>query len=304
MAKYIFQYLVFPGFLFAACMGLFAGWFDRKLSARLQWRLGPPWYQNFIDIIKLLGKETIIPEGAGLTFLLSPALALLSTTLVATLLGRAIAMPLESVVGDLIVALYLLTVPAIALICGASASRNPLASVGASREMKMVLGYELPFLLSVVTVIIKSKGSIQLGQIINNQINFGSTIFSLSGMLAFVVAVFCVQAKLGFVPFDASEADQEIMGGTLIEYSGAALALFKLTRAVALYTLVLFLIVLFMGRDTRAAFVFIKFVGILTVFILIKNTNPRLRIEQALRFFWGPMTVLGIISVVLAVFGR
>jgi len=300
----LFDYLVFPGFLFSACIGLIAGWIDRKVTARIQWRVGPPWYQNFVDIVKLLGKETIIPEGAArLTFLLSPLLGLLSAVLVSTILGVTVRLPLDSFIGDLIVVLYLLIIPAIAIIIGASASRNPLASVGASREMKLVLGYELPFIFSIIVVIIKSAGSIQLGSILNHQINFGSNLASWSGALAFIVTIFCMQAKLCFVPFDASEAEQELMGGTFIEYSGLPLAIFKLTKVILLYTIPLLLIVLFWGSNLTPLALIGKYTALLVIIILIKNTNPRLRIDQALRFFWGPVTILAVIAVVLAILG-
>ena len=301
--KILFHYLIFPGFLFASCMGLIAGWVDRKVTARVQWRKGPPWYQNFVDIIKLLGKETIMPEGAKGTFLFAPFLGLLSVVLVATILGLSIRFPLESFVGDLIVVLYLLVIPAVSLIVGASSSRNPLASVGVSREMKLVLGYELPFILSVIAVIIKSNGAIQMGAIINHQINFGANLFSFSGALAFLTVIFCMQAKLGLVPFDMSEAEQEIMGGTLIEYSGLPLAIFKLIKALLLYTLPLFMIILFLGKDLSPAMLIPKYVLLLVIIILVKNTNPRLRIDQALRFFWGPMTLLATAAVILAIIG-
>jgi NADH-quinone oxidoreductase subunit H len=301
--KILFHYLVFPGFLFASCIGLIAGWVDRKVTARVQWRKGPPWYQNFVDIIKLLGKETIMPEAAGATFLFAPFLGLLSVVLVATILGLSVRFPLESFVGDLIVVLYLLTIPAISLILGASSSRNPLASIGVSREMKLVLGYELPFILSAIAIIIKSNGAIQIGAVINHQINFGANLFSFSGFLAFLVAIFCMQAKLCFVPFDMSEAEQEIMGGTLIEYSGLPLAMFKLTRALLLYTLPLFMIILFLGKNLTPAMLIGKYILLLVIVVLIKNTNPRLRIDQALRFFWGPMTLLASASVILAIMG-
>lgn len=304
MFKLFYQYLIFPGFLFSACVGLLAGWIDRKVTARIQWRVGPPWYQNFVDIVKLLGKETIIPQGgAKLTFLLSPFLGLLSAVLVATILGVTVRLPLESFVGDLIVVLYLLIIPAIAIIIGASASRNPLASIGASREMKLVLGYELPFILSIIVVIIKSAGSIQLGSILNHQINFGSNLASWSGALAFIVTIFCMQAKLGFVPFDMSEAEQEIMAGAVIEYSGLPLAIFKLTKATLLYTIPLLLIILFWGSNLTPLPLIGKYIALLVIIILIKNTNPRLRIDQALRFFWGPITVLASIAVILAILG-
>ncbi len=301
--KNIFYYLIFPGFLFSAIIGLLAGWVDRKLSARLQWRVGPPWHQNFTDIIKLLGKEVIVPEGAKLTFLFSPYLGLLSAIFASASLGRSVISPLDSFGQDLIVLFYVLAIPAIALIIGASASRNPLASVGASREMKMVLAYELPFILAMIVVIIKSKGAIQIGQILQNQMNFGSNIFSPSGALAFFVSIFYLQAKLGIGPFDAAEADQEIMCGTLIEYSGWPLAVFKLTKAIMLYVVPLFIIVLFLGRDLSPLFLIAKYLMLLTITILFKNTNPRLRIDQALRFFWGPLTILGLVGLILAVKG-
>ncbi|KPK98075.1 MAG: hypothetical protein AMJ95_05955 [Omnitrophica WOR_2 bacterium SM23_72] len=301
--KIIFNYLIFPGFLFSAVIGLLAGWVDRKVTARIQWRRGPPWYQNFIDIVKLLGKETIVPEGAKFTFLLSPYFGVLSLSLVAAMLGKSIINPLEGFLGDLIVIIYLLVIPAIAMILGGSASRNPLASIGVSREMKLVLAYELPFILSIIAIIIKSDGAIEIGQIVNHQINYGANIASISGILAFVTAILCMQAKLGFVPFDASEAEQEIMAGVLIEYSGLPLALFKLTKAIMLYTMPLFLIVLFLAKDLSPLFLIAKYIGILVVIILIKNTNPRLRIDQALKFFWRIPTLLAIIAVVLAFLG-
>jgi NADH-quinone oxidoreductase subunit H len=301
--KILFNYLIFPGFLFSAVIGLLAGWLDRKVTARIQWRVGPPWHQNFTDIIKLLGKETIVPENARLTFLLSPYMGLLGLILGATILGQAVFFSGQGFIGDLIVVVYLLTIPAIALIIGASSSANPLASVGASREMKLLLGYELPFILSIITIIIKSNGAVRLGEILNCQAIQGSFIFSLSGAIAFIIALLCTQAKLGFAPFDIAEADQEIMCGTYIEYSGLPLAIFKLTKAVLITATGLFLIILFLGKDLSPLFLILKFIMVLVIAILIKNTNPRLRIDQALRFFWGPLTIMGLISLVLALKG-
>lgn len=299
----LLNFFIFPGFLFSVCAGLMACWLDRKVSARLQWRQGPPWHQSFTDIIKLLGKETIVPQGAKWTFLLAPYFGFLSLILSATILGKAIISPAESFAGDIIVILYLLMIPALCLIIGASSSRNPLASVGASREMKLILSYELPFILTIITIIIKSGGVIGLGGIINTQ-SFSSYFFSFSGVLSFIVAIFCMQAKLGFTPFEISEAEQEIMGGVLIEYSGLPLAVFKLNKALLLYIMPLLLIVLFLGKDLSGIFITLKFIGILVIIILIKNTNPRLRIDQALRFFWGPVTITALAAIGLALIGK
>ena len=288
--------MIFPGFLFTAVVGLLATWVDRKVTARVQYRAGPPWFQPFADIAKLLGKETIIPEGAARSvFLGAPLVGLAAVTLIAAILFRG-----QPFVGDLIVVFYLLTIPSLALIIGGSASRNPLAALGASREMKLILAYELPFILALATVVLKAR-SIMLGDIVAHQTLAGMMIGSFSGLLAFAAALIVVQAKLGAVPFDVAEAEQELAAGPLLEYSGPPLALFRLTRAMLYLVLPLLLVILFLGGID--AWVGLKYLLVLTVIILVKNTNPRLRIDQALRLFWGPVTGLAIAAFILALIG-
>lgn len=305
----VLQFVVFPGFLFTAFIGLLASWVDRKVTARVQYRIGPPWYQPLIDIIKLLGKETLVPAGASrMLFLTAPLIGLATVTLVSTLLWITILNTKIGFIGDIIVVLYLLTLPALSLILGGFASGNPLASLGASREMKMILAYELPFILVLIVPIIKAGGALTIGGILNYQATDGMIVGSLSGTIALVVAILCMQAKLGLVPFDIAEAETEIIGGPLIEYSGAPLAIFKLTKAMLLFTIPMFLIVTFLGgiqfQGLSVLWGILKYVALLVVIVLIRNTNPRLRIDQALRFFWGPVTVLAVVGVVLALFGR
>ena len=133
-----------------AVLGLLATWIDRKVTARVQYRVGPPWYQSFMDFLKLMGKETIIPSAAHKrVFLLAPLVGLVGITLVSFILWQMNMYPAKTFLGDLIVVLYLSILPSIALIIGGSASGNPLASLGASREMKLLLAYELPFLLAI-----------------------------------------------------------------------------------------------------------------------------------------------------------
>lgn len=308
MLKAIFYFVIFPGFLFTAVAGLLASWIDRKVTARVQWRVGPPWWQNFADFIKLLGKETIVPQGTSkTTFLLAPIFGLAAVTIVSTLLWLTIINPASTFIGDLIVVLYLLTIPAIAVIIGGFASRNPLASLGASREMKLILSYELPFILVCLIPVIQAGGTIRLGEILNYQINNGMILGSLSGGLAFIVAILCMQAKLTLAPFDIPEAEQEIMAGPYIEYSGPTLAVFKLTRQMMLFVVPMFLVVLFLGgiifSGWHILWGILKYVILLVIIVLIRNTNPRVRIDQAVKFFWGPMTLLAIIAVLLALLG-
>ncbi|MBM3702549.1 MAG: NADH-quinone oxidoreductase subunit H [Actinobacteria bacterium] len=308
MLKAVFYFVVFPGFLFTAIIGLLSSWIDRKVTARVQWRVGPPWWQNFADFIKLLGKETIVPKGSSrTTFLLAPIFGLAAVTIVSTLLWLTLINPASTFIGDLIVVLYLLTIPSIAVIIGGFASKNPLASLGASREMKLILSYELPFLLICFVPVIQAGGTIRLGEILTYQINNGVIFSSLSGFLAFIVAVLCMQAKLTLVPFDIPEAEQEIMAGPYIEYSGPTLAVFKLTRQMMLFVVPMFLVVLFLGGITFSGWHILwgilKYVILLVIIVLIRNTNPRVRIDQAVKFFWGPVTLLAIVAVLLALLG-
>jgi NADH-quinone oxidoreductase subunit H len=200
------------------------------------------------DLLKLLGKETIVPKGgSALTFLMAPLFGMAAVTLVSTLIIKAIIDPSTGFIGDYIVALYFLMVPAIAVIIGGFASKNPIASLGASREMKLMMAYELPFILIALVPVIQSKGDIQLGQLITYQSNHGLVFTSVSGVIAIVVAIMVMQAKLTLVPFDIPEAETEIMSGPFVEYSGPPLAVFKLTRMMMLFTMPMFLVVLFLG---------------------------------------------------------
>ncbi len=306
-AKYIFSYLIFPGFIFTAVVGLLTTWVDRKVTARVQWRVGPPWYQPFADTVKLLGKEVIIPAGAQKTgFLLMPVIGLAAATLASTILWLVNLNPESSFVGDSIVLIYIMTIPAICMILGASASANPLGILGASREMKLLFAYELPLVICVLTTVYK-VGSFSFQSILEHQATEGVMLGSVSGAIAFIVMILCVQAKLTFVPFDIPEAETELAGGTHIEYSGAALAVVRLNMAIMFFVLPIFLITMFWGgiafTGWRILTSILKYVAIVVIIVLIKNTNPRVRIDQAVRFFWGPMFILSVIAMILAVVG-
>jgi NADH-quinone oxidoreductase subunit H len=297
----LFRILIFPGFVFTVVVGLLATWVVRKVSALVQWRVGPPFYQPFVDVMKLAGKEVLIPEEAQRTlFIMAPVVGFAGILLLATMLWRIAIAPTQMFVGDVIVAIYLTVLPSLALILGSSASASPHASVGTSREMKLVMGYELPLVLAFIVVIVKTGCDLNLAAIAAN-----TPILSISGALAFLVALLCIQAKLGFVPFDIAESETELASGVLIEYSGVLLAVWKLTQAMMLVALPLFLVMLFLGGFGPNVWAGLgKYVAILVLLILIKNTNPRLRIDQAMKFFWFYCGVALIAAVVLATIGN
>jgi NADH-quinone oxidoreductase subunit H len=299
----LFWILIFPGFLFTVCLGLIASWIVRKVSALVQWRVGPPLLQPFYDVAKLLGKETLLPQDAQRTvFMAAPLVGMAGVLLLSTMLWR-ITIAQSAFVGAIIVAIYLMVLPSLALILGSSASASPHAAVGTSREMKMVMGYELPLVLAFIVVIIKTGGTLSLAEIPEN-----TTVFSISNISAFLVALLCVQAKLGFVPFDIAEAETEIGSGVLMEYSGALLAVWKVIQAMMLVAMPLFLVTVFLGGFGTTLWSGLlagigKYVLVVVLLVLIKNTNPRVRIDQAMKFFWFYCGIILFIAIALAILG-
>ncbi len=309
MAVNLFYFFIFPGLLFAAVAGALVSWFDRKITARVQFRKGPPLLQPFYDFFKLLlVKETILPKhGSPVIFLLAPLFAVFG----ATMAGVFILLPLFGINtgfrGDLLVIFYLLTIPSFSYIIGSLASGNPLASVGASREIKLILSYELTFLLVIAGVIMKSGQQIDLYSVIQTQQTGSPFIGSISGVLLFIAGIFCLQAKLGLVPFDMAEAETEITEGMFIEYSGPAYALIKLAKYIMLFILPAFITAILLNgfrlEGIGILWSVVKIVVVVLLLTLIRNTNPRLKIRQAITFFMIWMNLLAVIALVLIGFG-
>ncbi len=304
----LWAFLIFPGFVFMAVLGMLVSWIDRKVTARVQYRVGPPLLQPLWDLLKLLGKETVVPRGASrLAFFGAPLIGLAGAVFVGTMVGVAMFFG-EGFYGDLIVAIYMLVLPSLAIIMGGIASKNPLASVGASREMKLIVGYELPFILALLVPVIQSGGQLRLTGLLEHQYANGSFAASISGVIALVVVILCMQAKMGLVPFDQAEAETELTGGALIEYSGPALAIYKLTKMLMFYAVPMFVVAVLWGgfgglTAWGIALGVVKYLVLVVLMTLIRNTNPRLRIEHAVKFFWGVVSVLAVCSVVLAAIG-
>ena len=115
-----------------------------------------------------------------------------------------------------------------------------------------------------------------------------------------------MQAKL--VPFDAAEAETEIMGGVFVEYSGVAFALFKLMKMMMLWAVPFFVVAVFWGASfatwQASVVTILKYVGLLVIITLMRNTNPRLRIQHAVRFLWEFAGVAALAGILVAFLGR
>ncbi|MBQ2741770.1 MAG: NADH-quinone oxidoreductase subunit H [Oscillospiraceae bacterium] len=305
--------LVFPGLLFAVVVGLLLAGIDRKILARMQKRKGPPILQPTYDFFKLMGKETIIPHAANRkAFLIAPVLGFVSLVVLMLFIPVFGYSPF-STNGDLIIVLYLLTIPAVALIVGGSASGSPYAGIGISREMVTMMAYELPLVVVLLTVAKKVGGEslvFSLGEIGDWQAANGLLISHWALIPAAIAMLLVIPAEVGTQPFDVAEAETEICEGPLVEYSGAPLAVFKLNTAIKMFVMTsLFTVLFFGGIDTGYialnAVILVAICSVLTVICmtLAHAICARLKIEHLFKFYWTVVTALAAISLILVWLG-
>lgn len=318
--KYLFYVLIFPGFLTCFFAGLLLVGIDRKLVAKMQRRIGPPLLQPFYDFFKLLGKETIVPvTAARRAFLAAPVIGLVALVTVSLFIPIP-GLHIFNNVADLIVVLYLLTIPPVALIVGGSSSGSPFAAVGISREMVSMISYELPLVISLLAVGKKVGGdtlTFSLAKIMDYQVANGPMILNWSLIPAAIAMLLVIPCKVGSSPFDVAEAEIEICEGPLVEYSGAPLGIFKLNHAIKMFIVISLFVTLFLSGKG----LFIMGEGILVVIInaviqfllcvlvmaisvsLLRAATARIRVEQLFKFYWTYPTILAILSFILVWIG-
>ncbi|MEN2997197.1 MAG: complex I subunit 1 family protein [Acetomicrobium sp.] len=232
---------------------------DRIVHARMQRRFGPPLLQPFYDVIKLLGKESIVPRRAvRAVFQASPWMAMALTLLIFLYIPIGSIPPILAGNGDIILILYLLAASAVMMVIGGFASGSPYANVGSQREMVLMMSYELPLALVVLTLawLVYKRGvpgaPFSLETFVS--VPVWNTVGLIGGMGIFALLLSLlgvVPAEVGKVPMDIAEAKTEILEGFLAEYSGRNLALFKLTfalRSLAMSALLVPLFFLFAGQ--------------------------------------------------------
>lgn len=208
--------------------GLLTG-VDRKLTARLQNRMGPPLLQPFYDFFKLLGKENITVNQTQIVYVLGHLIFAIAS-LVMLVLGQ-----------DLLMLIFVLTFSGIFLIIGASSVRSPYSKIGAQREILQMMAYEPVILLMVVGVYLITKSFM-----VSNIFEYGTPlIYKLP--LVFIAFVFVLTIKLRKSPFDFSTSHhghQELIKGLTTEFSGIQLAIIEMTHWIDL-VLILGIISLF-----------------------------------------------------------
>lgn len=298
---------------------------DRKLSAHMQSRVGPPIRQPFRAIRKLFVKENIVPENAiSWLFNLAPILALASTICILLYIpiGKITVL---SGYGDLILILYLFMFPILALILGGFASGSPYAIIGAQREMVQLMSCEFALAITIISIVWR----ISIVHPLPDIFSFSTIVkypiweqnIGVIGIIGFVILLLTIlvvtPGELSKIPFDAAEAKTEIAGGLLAEYSGRNLAMFYLADAVKTVIMSSIIVNLFFPYNLSSIisfnpylnividiiFFFLKvFIVIFFAVIFVKVAFARLKISQISNFYFIKLTLFGLFGLALIVF--
>lgn len=295
--------LLLPGFL--ALGGLAIEFVDRKLYARFQHRVGPPWYQPIADSIKLLSKEAIVPRAADKPmFKLVPLVALASTATAffyIPLWGTRALHPFE---GDAVVVLYLLTIPALCFFLAGWFSTSLYASYGAVRTLTSLIAYEVPLFMSILSPLILAGTWSLSGAVTFYQSHPAWPFFNVLG---FLVAIVAVLGKLEKAPFDIPEAETELGGGVFVEYSGKLLAMFRMTIDVEAMVVCTLVAAVFMpwGMNLHPVVVLalhaVKVLFLVFLIALARTVLTRMRIEQMVNFCYKWLAPAAMIQLLLTI---
>lgn len=301
IARNLIALLFFPSGLFLLAAGMFYEWVDRKLLAQYQNRIGPRWFQPLADFVKLLAKEEVIPEGSNpYLFIILPVIALaggLTAALYVPVFGVS---PAHSFNGDLIVTIYLLSLLTLCMGLAGSNTMDRFSLVGATRTLTQLFAYEAPFLLALLGPAL-AAGSWQIGEI---TIYTSQRWLILTQPLGFIVVVIGLMGKLELPPFDAPEAETEIVAGALTEYSGRGLALFRLGKGVELVIGLTLIAAFYLGGVSNPLFFLLKTLALLLVIAGLQALLARLRIDQTVGLWWRYGALLVLVQWIFMIGGR
>lgn len=289
-------------------------WTERRLLGRFQNRVGPNRWgpfgllQPIADLVKLLTKEDLTPAGADRI-----VFALVPVAMIAPLILMTAVIPFAqntALAGLNVGVLYLLAVSSattVAIFMAGWASNNRYAMFGAARAVAVLISYEVPVVLSLLGVVMVA-GSMALGDIVSAQ----GLPFLLVQPLAGFVFLAGMSAELNRTPFDVAEAESEIIAGYHTEYSGIKFALIQAAEFGGVAVVSAIIATLFLGgwSGPKAEYLgwlwfLLKTGAVVFVFIWIRATYPRLRIDQIMAFSWKfllPLSLINLLAVSLEVF--
>jgi len=293
---------------------LYLVWWERKIGGHIQQRFGPMrngwhgWYQTIIDAIKLIQKEDVeIKSRDKAVFFWAPVICFIAAY------AAYIVMPFgkDLIVADLNIGiLYVLAITTftiISLLMAGWGSNNKYALLGGMRSAAQVVSYEVPMVASILTVVVFS-GSLSMVDIVESQSGgiWNWFVFRLPfGPLAFLTYIIAATAEANRTPFDIPEAEQELVAGFNIEYSGMKFAMFFLAEFMNLFTVSAIAVTLFFGGWQGWLLPsWLWFVGksmmIVLLLMLFRWTYPRLRVDQLMEFAWKVLVPITFVNLIIA----
>ena len=284
-------------------------WLERKISGRIQRRIGPyrvgrphGWLQLIADGLKIMSKEDIRPAQADpWVWFLAPVVMFAPAVLVFYVLPVG---PDFTVGWDLNFGLvYLGAVTSFTLLgifMAGWGSNNKYSLLGAMRAGAQLMAYEVPLVISVITVAMLA-GSLNLRDIVEAQSNY---YFVFPGIIAFIVFFIASLAELNRAPFDLTEAESELVAGYQTEYSGIRWGMFFFAEYTNMFTTGAIASILFFGGWQGPIlpdwmWFFIKAYAFVIVMMWIRWTLPRVRIDQLLDLGWKFLLPVSLVNLVI-----
>jgi len=294
--------------ILAFVVGMLFGGLRRKVTARVQNRVGPPFYQNFLDVIKLQSKTTNVAHG----FMghLAPVwiiIAAMTVLMFIPILHEGLWFKNLTMQGDLIFLLYMMVFGSLGMALGAGQTGNPNSAIGVSRGLSQMVGFEIPFMLSLVALMLQFSTT-SIAELMHFQ-EENSTWIVLENPFAFIAALLASLGMFRYSPFDIVGAPAELASGPVSEFGGKYLGTMMTGGAVFAFIKLVLYVDLFLGGAGHSELKGIMgtIVGLLELLlktfllymipVFIGLVSPRFRTEQAIRFFWKWPTFFGFLAI-------